>query len=163
LLLRVLRLRAALPRPLSRPRAAEPVRAVAEHPARDARRRARRGARRRRLPLPRVAAGAVPPGRDRDDGGLRRPGDAAAGPGWIGDRIGLARVIFFASFVYGGGLIVAGFPRHWHNYYFAMIFPVAVAAGMVMTLAWGLLFKLMPPQHRGAISGLATTTKGFGL
>jgi MFS family permease len=33
----------------------------------------------------------------------------------------------------------------------------------VMTLAWGLLFKLMPPQHRGAISGLATTTKGFGL
>jgi MFS family permease len=32
-----------------------------------------------------------------------------------------------------------------------------------MTLAWGLLFKLMPPQHRGAISGLATTTKGLGL
>jgi MFS family permease len=34
---------------------------------------------------------------------------------------------------------------------------------MVMTLAWGLLFKLMPQQHRGAISGLATTTKGLGL
>jgi len=33
----------------------------------------------------------------------------------------------------------------------------------VMTLAWGLLFKLMPPEHRGAISGLATTTKGVGL
>ena len=32
-----------------------------------------------------------------------------------------------------------------------------------MTLAWGLLFKLMPPEHRGAISGLATTTKGVGL
>jgi MFS family permease len=32
-----------------------------------------------------------------------------------------------------------------------------------MTLSWGLLFKLMPAQHRGAISGLATTTKGFGL
>jgi predicted MFS family arabinose efflux permease len=88
---------------------------------------------------------------------------AAVAAGWIGDRVGLARVIFFASFVYGGGLIVAGLPRHWHNYYFGMIFPVAVAAGMVMTLAWGLLFKLMPPQHRGAISGLATTTKGFGL
>ncbi len=41
--------------------------------------------------------------------------------------------------------------------------PVAVAGGTVMTLAWGLLFKLMPPQHRGAISGLATTTKGLGL
>ena len=32
-----------------------------------------------------------------------------------------------------------------------------------MTLAWGLLFKLMPPRDRGAIAGLATTTKGFGL
>jgi MFS family permease len=32
-----------------------------------------------------------------------------------------------------------------------------------MTLAWGLLFKLMPDEHRGAISGLATTTKGLGL
>ena len=32
-----------------------------------------------------------------------------------------------------------------------------------MTLAWGLLFKLMPPDDRGAISGLATTTKGIGL
>jgi hypothetical protein len=32
-----------------------------------------------------------------------------------------------------------------------------------MTLAWGLLFKLMPVEHRGAVSGLATTTKGLGL
>jgi MFS family permease len=32
-----------------------------------------------------------------------------------------------------------------------------------MTLAWGLLFKLMPVEHRGAASGLATTTKGIGL
>ena len=38
-----------------------------------------------------------------------------------------------------------------------------VFAGAVMTLAWGLLFKLMPPDDRGAISGLATTTKGIGL
>ena len=32
-----------------------------------------------------------------------------------------------------------------------------------MTLAWGLLFKLMPASERGAIAGLATTTKGIGL
>jgi hypothetical protein len=38
-----------------------------------------------------------------------------------------------------------------------------IAGGTVMTLAWGLLFKLMPPGERGAISGLATTTKGIGL
>ena len=32
-----------------------------------------------------------------------------------------------------------------------------------MTLAWGLLFKLMPADDRGAVTGLATTTKGIGL
>jgi MFS family permease len=88
---------------------------------------------------------------------------AAAGAGFLGDRYGMARVIFVASFVYGGGLLVAGLAETWHDYYYAMIFPVAIAGGTVMTLAWGLLFKLMPPEHRGAISGLATTTKGFGL
>jgi MFS family permease len=88
---------------------------------------------------------------------------AAVFAGRLGDRFGIARVIFFASFVYGGGFFVAGFANTWHNWYFGMIVPVAVAGGTVMTLAWGLLFKLMPVQHRGAVSGLATTTKGLGL
>src|SRR6266498_1825198 len=88
---------------------------------------------------------------------------AAVVSGRLGDRFGLARVIFIASFVYGGGYLVAGTATKWHTWYFALIVPVAVAGGTVMTLAWGLLFKLMPPQHRGAISGLATTTKGLGL
>jgi MFS family permease len=81
----------------------------------------------------------------------------------LGDRFGIARVIFWSSFVYGGGFLVAGFATTWHNWYFALIVPVAVSGGLVMTLAWGLLFKLMPAQHRGAVSGLATTTKGLGL
>jgi len=88
---------------------------------------------------------------------------AAILSGPVGDRFGLARVILFASFVYGGGLMVAGIAREWHDYYYALIFPSAVAGGTVMTLSWGLLFKLMPARHRGAISGLATTTKGIGL
>ena len=88
---------------------------------------------------------------------------AAVVAGRLGDRFGIARVIFFASFVYGGGFMVAGLAASWHNWYFALIAPVAVAGGMVMTLAWGLLFKLMPAEHRGAVSGLATTTKGLGL
>ena len=88
---------------------------------------------------------------------------AALIAGRLGDRFGIARVIFFASFVYGGGYIVAGLATTWHNWYFALIVPVSVAGGMVMTLAWGLLFKLMPEEHRGAVSGLATTTKGLGL
>ena len=88
---------------------------------------------------------------------------AALMAGKLGDRFGIARVIFFASFLYGGGYVCAGLATKWHNWYFALIVPVAVAGGVVMTLAWGLLFKLMPAQHRGAISGLATTTKGLGL
>jgi MFS family permease len=82
---------------------------------------------------------------------------AAVIAGRLGDRFGIARVIFFASFVYGGGYLVAGFATTWQDWYFGLIVPVAIAGGMVMTLAWGLLFKLMPQEHRGAISGLATT------
>jgi MFS family permease len=88
-------------------------------------------------------------------------GALVSGP--LGDRFGLARVILGASIVYGGGYLAAGAAQQWHDWYYAPIFPVAVAGGTVMTLAWGLLFKLMPPQQRGAIAGLATTTKGVGL
>ena len=88
---------------------------------------------------------------------------AALGSWQLGNRYGLARVILVASFVYGGGLLAAGLANEWHNWYFGFILPVAAAGGTVMTLAWALLFKLMPAEHRGAISGLATTTKGLGL
>ena len=88
---------------------------------------------------------------------------AAAWAGWVGDRLGLARVIYSCSFVYGAGLLLAGLARQWHEWYLALMFPVTIAAGAVMTLAWGLLFKLTPAEHRGTVAGLATTTKGFGL
>ena len=81
----------------------------------------------------------------------------------LGDRFGLARVILIASFFYGGGFLVAGFAEQWHAWYLGFIVPVAFAGRTVMTLAWGLLFKLTPAEHRGAVSGLATTTKGIGL
>src|SRR5919199_1904975 len=60
-------------------------------------------------------------------------------------------------------VLAAGWARDWHDWYYGLVFPVAIAGGAVMTQAWGLLFKLMPAKHRGAISGLATTTKGVGL
>jgi predicted MFS family arabinose efflux permease len=88
---------------------------------------------------------------------------AAVFAGRLGDRFGLARVIFFASFVYGGGYLVAGLAQEWHDWYFALIVPVAVAGGTVMTLAWGLLYKIVPEEHRGAAAGLGTTTKGIGI
>src|ERR671922_230731 len=67
------------------------------------------------------------------------------------------------ALVGGGVLLDGGWASTWHDWYYGLIFPVAIAGGAVMTQAWGLLFKLMPPKHRGAISGLATTTKGVGL
>jgi MFS family permease len=88
---------------------------------------------------------------------------AAAWSSRVSDRLGLARVIYYCSFVYGFGLLAGGLAQEWHDWYLALIFPVTIAAGAVMTLAWGLLFKLTPAEHRGTVSGLATTTKGFGL
>jgi MFS family permease len=88
---------------------------------------------------------------------------AAVFAGRLGDRFGLARVIFFASFLYGTGFLVGGLAERWHVWYFGLIVPVAIAGGTVMTLAWGLLYKIVPAEHRGAVSGLATTTKGIGL
>ena len=88
---------------------------------------------------------------------------AALLSGRLGDQFGIARVIFFASFVYGGGFLVGGLAQKWHPWYLGLILPVAIAGGTVMTLAWGLLYKIVPAEHRGAVSGLATTTKGVGL
>ena len=83
--------------------------------------------------------------------------------GGIGDRIGLARTCFYASFLYGGGLVLCAAATKWHWWFPGFIFLFSLAGGTVMTLAWGLLFKLMPPSERGAVSGLATMTKGIGL
>ena len=65
--------------------------------------------------------------------------------------------------VYGLGLTLCVLAKEWHVWYYALVAPVAVAGGMVMTLAWGLLFKVMPPEGRGAVAGLAIMTKGIGL
>ena len=88
---------------------------------------------------------------------------AAAWASRISDRFGLARVIYYCSFIYGGGLLLGGLVQQWHDWYLALMFPVTIAGGAVMTLAWGLLFTLTPSEHRGTVAGLATTTKGFGL
>ena len=88
---------------------------------------------------------------------------AAVGSGVLADRFGLARVILACSWVYGIALLLGGLATQWHTWYYAVIFPAAIAGGAVTTQAWGLLFTLMPDRHRGAISGLATMTKGIGL
>ncbi|HYY34013.1 MAG TPA: MFS transporter [Gaiellaceae bacterium] len=87
---------------------------------------------------------------------------AALATRW-GDHWGLGNVILGASVVYGLGLLSAGFATAWHWWYYGLVFPVAMAGGTVMTLAWGLLFKVIPARDRGTISGLAVTTRGLGL
>jgi MFS family permease len=81
----------------------------------------------------------------------------------FGDHWGLGNVILGASLVYGVGLLGAGLAGTWHWWYYGIIFPVAMAGGTVMTLAWALLFKVSPSTDRGTVTGLATTTKGIGL
>jgi MFS family permease len=88
---------------------------------------------------------------------------SAAVPTKFGDRFGLGAVILGASFVYGLGLLGGGFASEWHWWFCGVITFVAIAAGTVMTLAWGLLFKVMPVGDRGAVSALALMTKGAGL
>jgi MFS family permease len=84
-----------------------------------------------------------------------------AGP--AGDRFGLARVMLACSVVYGVGVCAGGLAQTWHSWFLPVVFLVTIAGGGVMTLAWGLLFKLMPEEDRGAVAGLATWTKGVGL
>ena len=81
----------------------------------------------------------------------------------FGDHWGLGNVILGASVVYGLGLLSAACATAWHWWYYGLIFPVAMAGGTVMTLAWGLLFKVIPTGDRGTITGLAVTTRGVGL
>ncbi len=88
---------------------------------------------------------------------------AALLAGQVGDRFGLARVMLVCGAIYGVGLVGGGFGQEWHAWYLPIIFGVSIAGGAVMTLAWGLLFKLMPDGDRGAVAGLATWTKGAGL
>jgi MFS family permease len=88
---------------------------------------------------------------------------AAVIAGTLGRRLGIARVIVAASAVYGSGFLVAGLATEWNAWYLPFIFGIAITGGLVMTLAWGLLYELMPQAHRGTAAGLATWTKGFGL
>ena len=88
---------------------------------------------------------------------------AAVVAGRLASRFGIAGVILVGSAVYSGGYLSGGVPTEWHMWFLAPIFVVAIAGGLVMTLAWGVLYSVMPEDHRGAAAGLATTTKGFGL
>ena len=61
-----------------------------------------------------------------------------------------ARDLLTARSSTAAGCSLGGLAQHWHDWYLALMFPVTIAGGAVMTLAWGLLFKLTPcgaPGH----------------
>ena len=83
-------------------------------------------------------------------GAARRPVRARAG-----DLLRLVRL--------RDGVLVGGLAQHWHE-----LVPRADRRGLDRRrhcddARVGLLYKIVPAQHRGAVSGLATTTKGIGL
>jgi hypothetical protein len=71
-------------------------------------------------------------------------------------------VIFFASFVYGGGFIVAGLRDDLAHLVLRADRARLDRGGTVMTLAWGLLFKLMPGASRRRLRA-RDDDEGLGL
>jgi MFS family permease len=88
---------------------------------------------------------------------------AATLAGRLGGRFGIGPVQLVVVIVYGVGLTLCVLATEWHVWYYALVAPIAFAGGMVMTLAWGLLFEVMPAHDRGAVTGLGIMTKGIGL
>jgi predicted MFS family arabinose efflux permease len=75
----------------------------------------------------------------------------------------VGQAIVAASIVYGAGLAAAGMGARWHWWLLAVVFPIAVAGGTVMTLGWALLYRLLGPDDHGVAAGLAVMARGLGI
>jgi len=80
--------------------------------------------------------------------------------GRVADRLGDRRVLAVASAVYGAGLLGAGLS---HSAWMIALVPVpAAAAGVVMTLNYSALMRVLPAEHHGAASGLFLLSRSAG-
>ena len=80
--------------------------------------------------------------------------------GRVADRLGHARVLAAAAAVYGVGLLAAGFA---HSAWMIAVIPLpAAAAGVLMTLNYSALMRVLPDRHHGAASGLFLLSRGAG-
>ena len=87
---------------------------------------------------------------------------AAAVTGPLADRIGVARLLRVAIWVYGGGLLFAAALDSLRPMLLAL--PVVASAGAVlMTLPYGLLVKLTPVGAEGSVSGLFNVSRAVGV
>lgn len=86
---------------------------------------------------------------------------AALVSGWLADRMGHVRLLTWASAVYAVGLLV---PVFVHSLWVLVaLFPLAFAAGVVMTLPYGLMMGLMDDADHGAAAGAFEASRGLGV
>jgi MFS family permease len=87
----------------------------------------------------------------------------AASPvsGKLGDRLGRARVMRVALWVYGLGLLLPFLTTA--KLLVAVAAPfIAFGGGVIMTLPYALLMPLMPEDRHGALSGFYSLSRGIG-
>lgn len=86
---------------------------------------------------------------------------AALAGGSLADRLGIERVMRVALWVYGIGLLVPFVTQSG-----ALVLPVlpliAFGGAVLMTLPYGLLMGMMPPDSHGALSGVYGFSRGLG-
>jgi MFS family permease len=81
--------------------------------------------------------------------------------GWLGDRLGLARVMRLSLLVYGIGLLVPFLTTT--AWIVALAVPlVAFGGGVTMSLPYALLMPMMPSGAHGAVTGLYSLSRGLG-
>ena len=86
---------------------------------------------------------------------------AALASGALADRFGNVRLLTGASAVYAAGLLV---PVFVHSLWvLAALFPLAFAAGVVMTLPYGVLMGLMGDEDHGSAAGAFEASRGLGV
>jgi Na+/melibiose symporter-like transporter len=81
--------------------------------------------------------------------------------GKLADRVGRARVMYVALWIYGLGLLVPALTQS-TLLLVAAIPLVAFGGGVIMTLPYALLIPLMPEGRHGALSGLYSLSRGIG-
>jgi MFS family permease len=87
---------------------------------------------------------------------------AAPVSGKLGDRFGKTRVVGFALWLYGIGLLVPFFTQS--PYLLVPILPfVAFGGGMILTLPYAILMPLMPEEEHGLITGFYSFSRGLGI
>ena len=81
--------------------------------------------------------------------------------GKLADRMGRARVMHLALWIYGIGLLVPLVTQS--TLVLALAIPlVAFGGGVIMTLPYALLIPLMPKGRNGALSGFYSLSRGIG-